>query len=270
MITSDTVIVPESPEQAYRLYKEAESAVLVAGAQGLKYKKGHYGMAIDLSQIGMRDIQDRGGEVYIGAMTPLGTAAQTQAVQSLAGGAVSRCITDMLDKDVLTKGTIGGCVASKGRFSVLLPVLLSLHVDVELQDKGRMELEDYLLCPPRRELIRAIVIAREQVYTAYKAYRALPTDEPYLTGAVSCSEKGWVITVGGRPGMAAIARGASEELTEKGMSVRENAAHVASEELDFENYGACSEAERRRLTLDMMRELIKKAWKGHSLQLAER
>ena len=51
------------------------------------------------------------------------------------------------------------------------------------------------------------------------------------------------------------------------MAVRENVAHLASEELDFANYGTCSEQERRSLTVDMVRKLIKEAWKGRSAQL---
>lgn len=267
MITSNTVIVPESPEQAYRLYKEHASAVLLAGSQGLRYKKQHFDIAIDLSGIGLTNIEDRGDEVFIGAMAPLEAVASSPCIKQLAGGAISQCIEEIHDKNVLCKGTIGGAVAAKECFSILLPVLLSLRVDVELQDKGRMELEDYLSCPPMREMIRAVVIAKDTVFTAYKAYRALPSDEPYLTGAVSCAENAWVITVGGRPGIAAIAHTASEELTEKGMVVRENVAHLASEELDFGNFGTCSEAERRKLTIEMVRGLIKKAWKGHSCQL---
>ena len=76
----------------------------------------------------------------------------------------------------------------------------------------------------------------------------------------------WRIVVGGRPGAAAIAEKASEELSAKGLQARENVAHMVSEELDFENFGPCSEQERRELTIDMMRILIKKAWKGFSRQ----
>ena len=267
MITSDSVIVPESPEQAYRLYKNEPSAVLLAGSQGLKYRKEHYDVAIDLSKVGLQGVEDSGDEISIGALTKLSAVAKSPLVKALAGGAISQCINDIQDKMVLQAGTIGGVIAAKEPFSVLLPILLSLHVDVELQDKGRMDLQDYLSCPPMREMIRSINIAKEVVFTAYKACRALPTDEPYLIGAVSCSEDAWVVTVGGRPGMAAIAENASAELTEKGLSVRENVAHLASEELEFGNFGPCSEAERRKLTLEMMRDLIKKAWKGHSRQL---
>ena len=54
------------------------------------------------------------------------------------------------------------------------------------------------------------------------------------------------------------------ELTEKGMAVKENVAQLASEELDFGNFGTCSESERRALTIEMVRSLIKSAWKGYN------
>lgn len=267
MITSDTIIVPDSPEQAYQAYKDGDSVVLLAGSQGLKYRKEHYHVAIDLSRIGLNQIEDRGDEIAIGAMTRLADVAKSPLIKALAGGAIASCIAEIHDAEMVNAGTLGGILATKDPFSVILPVLLSLHVDVELQDKGRMELKDYLSCPPMKEMITHVNIAKEVVFTAYQAYRALPTDEPYLTGAVSCSEEEWIVVVGGRPGMAVIAQSASEELTEKGLSVRENVAHLASEELEFDNFGTCSEKERRQLTVQMIRDLVKKAWKGHSRQL---
>jgi len=48
------------------------------------------------------------------------------------------------------------------------------------------------------------------------------------------------------------------------MTIRENVARVASEELEFENYGTCSEQERRKITVKMVRDLINSAWKGFS------
>ena len=102
-------------------------------------------------------------------MTPLWQIKISPVIQKLAGGAVSRAISDIADKDIQRYGTLGGVISGKGAFSVLLPILLSLHVDVLLQDKGRMSLEDYLQCPPMGELVTGISIAREEVYTAYKA-----------------------------------------------------------------------------------------------------
>lgn len=256
MITSTTTLVPDSPAAAYDAYRQAASAVFLAGTQGLKYRKEHYELAVDLSKAGLSYIEEEGDEIDIGAMTPLWQIKISPVIQKLAGGAVSRAISDIADKDIQRYGTLGGVISGKGAFSVLL------------QDKGRMSLEDYLQCPPMGELVTGISIAREEVYTAYKAYRRLPSDEPYLVGAASLRDDSWRIVVGGRPGAAAIARSASDELTEKGMAVKENVAHLASEELDFGNFGTCSEAERRSLTIEMVRSLIKAASKGYSRHIA--
>lgn len=268
MITSTTTVLPNNPAAAYAAYQEAGSAVFLAGTQGLKYKHDHYDLAIDLSKTGLNYIQDRGDEVAIGAMTPLWQIQLSPLIQKLAGGAISRAITEIGDRNVQRHATMGGIVFTKDPFSVLLPILLSLTVDVHIQDKGRMNLNDYLSCPPMGELVTGISIAKENIYTAYKAYRKLPTDEPYLVGAVAMLEDSWRIVIGGRPGRAAIAESASSELTEKGMAVKENVAHLASEELDFGDFGTCSEQERRDLTVDMVRRLIKLAWKGYNKYVA--
>lgn len=268
MITSTEIVTPHSAAEAYAAYKGAASAVFLAGRQGVKYQKKHYDMAVDLSQTGLNYIEDCGDEIVIGAMVTMADLAASVVMKELAGGAVSRYLKEEAAREEMRRSTLGGLVASKMPFSVVLPILLSLHVDVMLQNKGRMNLNDYLGCPPMGEMITQIVVAKELVYTAYRAYRLSAADEPYLTGAVSLyADDSWQIVIGGRPGMAAIAKSASEELTEKGMAVRENVAHLASEELQFANYGTCSEAERRTLTIELVRKLIKEAWKGHSKQL---
>lgn len=268
MITSTAIVTPKSAAEAYAAYKDAASAVFLAGRQGVKHQKEHYEVAVDLSQTGLNSIEDRGDEIVIGAMVTMADLAASPLIQELAGGALCRYLKEIPACEEKRRSTVGALVASKLPFSVVLPILLSLHVDVLLQDKGRMNLNDYLGCPPMGEMVAQLAIAKELVYTAYSAYRLSAADEPYLTGAVSLyADDSWRIVVGGRPGMAAIAESASEELTEKGMAVKENVAHLASEELHFANYGTCSEAERRALTIEMVRKLIKEAWKGHSKQL---
>ena len=159
MVTSDTIAVPQSPEEAYQVYRDAASAVFLAGAQGLKYKKDHYGLIVDLSKAGLRYIRDAGDEVAIGAMTTLADLEKSPVVQAIAGGAICRCIRDIKNSDE-KKATIGGVVAVKAPFSVVLPVLLSLRVDVVLEGKGRMNLADYIPCPPMREMVSRFFAAR--------------------------------------------------------------------------------------------------------------
>jgi CO/xanthine dehydrogenase FAD-binding subunit len=263
-------VQPQTAAEAYDIYQNSDSAVFIAGGQRLKYSKKHYKVAIELSHAGLKQITDMGDEIAVGAMVTLARMQVSSLIKELAGGAIANCISVVAHKDIRTNATIGAIMAVKDPFSVLLPVLLSLRVDVVLEGKGRMNLQDYLGCPPMGEMVTQIIIAKEQIYTAFTAYQTLPTDEPYLTGAVAMLPDSWRIVVGGRPGCAAIAENASTELTEKGMAAKENVAHIASEELDFGDFGTCSEQERRELTVEMVRKLIKNAWKGYTRLSQER
>lgn len=162
MITSTTTLVPDSPAAAYDAYRQAASAVFLAGTQGLKYRKEHYELAVDLSKAGLSYIEEEGDEIDIGAMTPLWQIKISPVIQKLAGGAVSRAISDIADKDIQRYGTLGGVISGKGAFSVLLPILLSLHVDVLLQDKGRMSLEDYLQALPWANWLRVFPLPEKK------------------------------------------------------------------------------------------------------------
>ena len=264
MYSSDFEVSPKTPAEVYSAYTSVGSSVLVGGGWGLGRSDGHYDLAIKLDNVNLDYIYETDDEIIIGAMTTLETMETSPILQTFAGGVIASAIHEITDKELKKAATMGGVLACKDSFSVLLPILLSLHVDVQLYEKGRMGLKDYLPCPPMEELILQISIAKELLMTTYQALRKTPDAAPYLVGAVTMWEDSWRIVVGGRPGMAAIADNAREILITKGMSVRENVARVASEELDFGDDANCTEAQRRKLTVTLVRDLISRAWKGFS------
>ena len=83
MITSTTTLVPDNPAAAYAAYRQAASAVFLAGTQGLKYKKDHYDLAVDLSKAGMQYIEEREDDIVIGAMTRFGRSRFPRSSRSL-------------------------------------------------------------------------------------------------------------------------------------------------------------------------------------------
>lgn len=116
MITSTTTLVPDNPAAAYAAYRQAASAVFLAGTQGLKYKKDHYDLAVDLSKAGMQYIEEREDDIVIGAMTPLWQIKISPVIQEFAGGAISKAISDVADKNVQRYGTLGGVISGKRLF----------------------------------------------------------------------------------------------------------------------------------------------------------
>lgn len=264
MISTTTVISPESAAEAYNAYQSTESSILVAGAQEIHNREGHYDLAIQLKDAGLAYIQDRGDEIAIGAMTTMKEIEHSLLLKNIAGGVIVECLKEFSDKDLKNKATIGGLVALKKPMSLLIPVLLALTTDVLLEGKGRMDLNDYLYCPPMGEMITEIVIQKERVYTTYQVCQSKEGEQVHLVGAVSMWDDHWRIVMGGRPGLAQIAEKASVVLSDKGTGARENVAHLVSEELEFSSTPDCTEEERRALAIDVVRRLIKKTWKGFS------
>ncbi len=126
MVSSDGIIVPKTPAEAYSAYKTVNSAVLVAGSQSLKRQQAHYTLAIDLKHAGLNYIEDRGDEIAIGAMTTMAELETSPLLRTLAGGVIPASLKEWNDTELKRQATIGGLLASKPHFSVLIPLLLSL------------------------------------------------------------------------------------------------------------------------------------------------
>lgn len=239
MTIQENSYMPATPEEAYFMFQQTAGASFRAGGQRHRYEKTQPPLTIDLANTGLSYIRDGGDELAVGAMTTLSDLEANGAVAGIDGGVLPRALREIHDRRLKENATLGALLAVKAPFSMIIPILLTMHVDVELYGKGRMSLADYLGCPPLGDMITQIDIAKGSGYGAFFFYRSLPTDEPYLTGAAA-------------------------ELTDKGMAARENVAHLASEELEFANYGTCSGAERKALTVEMVRYLAETAWKGYS------
>lgn len=264
MISTTTVISPESAAEAYDAYHSTDSAILVAGAQEINKREGHYDLAIHLRNAGLDYIEDRGDEIAIGAMTTMREIETSSLLKELAGGVIVECLKEFGDTGLKSKATIGGLIALKKPVSLLIPILLALTTDVLLEGKGRMDLNDYLYCPPMGEMIKEVIIQKELVYTTYQVCQSKQGETIHLVGAASMWDDHWRIVMGGRPGLAQIAEKASIVLSDKGTGARENVAHLVSEELEFSSTPDCTEEERRLLAIDVVRRLIKKTWKGFS------
>ena len=117
MITSTAIITPKSAAEAYAAYKDAASAVFLAGRQGVKHQKDHYDVAVDLSQTGLNRIEDCGDEIVVGAMVTMADLAASPLMQELAGGAVCRYLKDIPACEEKRRSTLGcGVVHSSPYF----------------------------------------------------------------------------------------------------------------------------------------------------------
>ena len=149
-------------------------------------------------------------------MTTMREIETSSLLKELAGGVIVECLKEFGDTGLKSKATIGGLIALKKPASLLIPILLALTTDVLLEGKGRMDLNDYLYCPPMGEMIKEVIIQKELVYTTYQVCQSKQGETIHLVGAVSMWDDHWRIVMGGRPGLAQIAEKASIVLSDKG------------------------------------------------------
>ena len=64
----------------------------------------------------MQYIEEREDDIVIGAMTPLWQIKISPVIQEFAGGAISKAISDVADKNVQRYGTLGGVISGKAPF----------------------------------------------------------------------------------------------------------------------------------------------------------
>lgn len=202
MYTINQYVKVKSLEEAYELNQKRMNAVL-GGTLWLRLGSRAIQTAIDLSGLGLDQIEETEEAFVIGCMTPLRVLEQSEALNAWTQGAVRDCISSIVGTQFRNMATIGGTIFGRFGFSDVLTCLLVLDTEVVLYKGGRKKLADFVKEKPDRDILVQIVIKKTKRSTGYEAFRLAATDFPVLTCAVSRSAEGKVRTaVGARPNKA--------------------------------------------------------------------
>lgn len=266
MFTINRYVPAESLEQAYEQNQDKSSAIL-GGIMWLKMSSREIETAIDLSALGLNQIEETADYFRIGAMCTLRNLELHPGLNSYFQGYLSRAVEHIVGVQFRNGATVGGTVASRFPFSDLLTALLALPVEVELFRGGKVSLQDYAERLPDKDIVVSIFIKKDSRRAVYMAERKSATDFPILTCAVSrrdadrqpLTEK-WSLALGARPQRAkayefTLAAGAGK--TELGRQVSN-----AIESMEFGSNFRGSKEYRRRLAAVLTRRCIEELLPG--------
>lgn len=231
MITIKEYFVANSLEEAYNKLISGKKNVILGGMMWLKMQTKIVPVAIDLSQLGLDQIEEKDEVIEIGAMTSLRQIEESEVLKAYFGNVFKEALSHIVGTQFRNTATIGGSVFSRFGFSDPLTVLLALDVKVELYGAGVMTLEEFMAADVQRDLLVKLIIKKERTKAIYKCQRQTATDFPNLTVCVSKLNAQYKIVVGARPSRAKLAYKAMESL-EKGHAIDEVVAAVV-EELNF-------------------------------------
>lgn len=258
MFTIEQYVKAESLEQAYALNQKKTSTVL-GGCGWLKMGRRPIKTAIDLSGLGLDQIEESDDRFKIGCMVTLRQLETSEALATCFGSCFADAVRHIVGVQFRNSATVGGSLWQRFGFSDPLTLLLALDAEICLHAGGTMPLADFAARAVHRDdrdLITHVILPKRGQKTAYLSHRATATDLPVLTVCAVFADGAYRVAVGARPQRAALLTDASGTLA-NGITDASAAAfaHAAADQLSFCSNLRGSAAFRRHLC----RVLVKRA-----------
>ena len=201
MFHAKEYVKAESLEQAYEL-NQKRSNVLAGGMMWLKMSSGNRNTVIDLSGLGLDQIEETEDEFRIGCMCSLRQLELHKGLNQYFDGAFRECTRWIVGTQFRNSATVGGSVFGRFGFSDVLTMLLALDTEVELFKGGRVCLSDFVKMPKDRDILVRIIIKKTPLKVSYLSHRNTKTDFPVLACCIRLSENGVRAVYGARPAKA--------------------------------------------------------------------
>ena len=218
MLTIGNYVKAKTPEEAYEL-NQARSSRIMGGMMWMRLSNARVKTLIDISGLGLDQIEETEDEIRIGAMCTLRQIEQSEAVKKLCGDGIEEAVRHIVGVQFRNQATVGGSIYGRFGFSDVLTAFLALDTYVELYDGGRICLAEFAKKKPDNDLLLFIVVK---------------TDFPVIACSVSREkangQETWYFAVGARPMKA--------DMIEKKWSVAKDASLEKIEE-----YAALAAAE---------------------------
>ena len=176
----------ESLEEAYEL-NQKKSNKIVGGMMWLKMSSFQKGTIIDLSGLGLNQIEETENEFQIGCMCTLRQLETNTDLNRYFDGLMREMVRHIVGVQFRNGATVGGSLYGRYGFSDVLTALLVLDTEVELYKAGRISLTEYANMPYDNDILVRIIIKKDGRKAAYVTQRRTETDFPLI--AVAAAKK---------------------------------------------------------------------------------
>ena len=228
----------ESLEEAYGLYQKKNNFVL-GGMLWLKMRKRPFGTAIDLSDLGLDQIEEDEKEFRIGAYVSLRELETNEALNTYTKGAFAESVKHIVGVQFRNVATVGGSLWGRYGFSDVMTIFRAMGA-------GILDLDEFVKMPRKtRDILVSVIVPKKVKAVVYLSQRNQSTDFPVLTCAVAKREEGYVAAVGATPHLAENVWDKEGILTEINEKRNEKFAAKVAEQIRFGSNMRAGAAYRR-------------------------
>lgn len=232
MLKIKNYVMPKTVQEAYDL-NQKKSARVLAGCGWIRMSHLNVQTAIDLSRLGLDEIEEREEEFVIGAMVTLRQLECHEGLNEWTNGAVRESVRHIVGTQFRNCATIGGSIFGRFGFSDLCTCFLAMHTQVKLHEEGLVDLEQFMEMPRNRDILTHIIVKKKKEPIVYLSQRNTATDFPLIACCVAKKNGVMVASVGARPKQAAIVKDEDGTFFNEKEQQCEKFARYVCEKLDF-------------------------------------
>ncbi len=207
MLTIQNYVKVKTVEEAYEL-NQARNSRIMGGMMWLRLGNANVKTMIDLSGLGLEQIEETDHVFRIGAMCTLRQLEKNEELNAYFGGALAESVRHIVGVQFRNQATIGGSIYGRYGFSDVLTCLLAMDTFVELYDGGTVRLREFVEKKKNKDIVLSVIIRKQARKVRYLSVRQTKTDFPVLTCAVVTGDvhgkECWYFSIGARPMRAAL------------------------------------------------------------------
>ncbi len=202
MIAIDNYVKPKTLEEAYEL-NQARNSRVMGGMMWMRLGNARVKTLIDLSGLGLNEIEETDHVFRIGAMCTLRQLEECEGLKEWYGDGIAESIRHIVGVQFRNQATVGGSIYGRFGFSDVLTALLALDTFVELYNGGTIRLSEFVNRKKDKDILLSVIIRKSERKFHYSSVRQTKTDFPVLACAVVTGmvhgKESWYFSVGARP-----------------------------------------------------------------------
>ena len=253
MLTISNYVKPKTLEEAYEL-NQARNSRIMGGMMWLRLGNARVKTIIDLSGLGLDQIEETTHVFRIGAMCTLRQLEECEGLKEMYGEGIAESVRHIVGVQFRNLATVGGSIFGKFGFSDVLSCFLAFDSYVELHHEGIIPLDQFAANKYPNDILVRLIIKKHPQESVYLSHRNTKTDFPVLTCAVSLGEKEAYAVVGARPSRACRVRLSDQWMEQiKDDEGRKKLADEVTGQMNFGSNMRGSAAYREQLSKVLLR-----------------
>ena len=168
MLKIKQYVKAESLEQAYELNQKKTNRI-VGGMLWLKMSTAQIQTAIDLSGLGLDQIEETEDAWKIGCMVSLRDLELHEGLNELSCNMIRESVRSIVGVQFRNLATIGGSIFGRFGFSDVLTCFLALDTEVELYKGGIISLEEFAKMERDNDILVRVIVKKTPGKGSYQS-----------------------------------------------------------------------------------------------------